>query len=158
VPRRQYFHDPDAPVARALLAAAFAVVHDGPGRVLLVRRADDGLWELPGGRIDVGETVSAAAIREVAEETGLQVRVESLVGVYSDPAHRLAYPGEGVYQQLAICLRARPRDEQPLRPGADEIAEARWFPPPATAELAMHPTMRVRLSDALRRPPAVTLA
>lgn len=43
---------------RGLLPAAFAIVRNGPGRVLLVRRADDGYWELPGGRIEVGESAA----------------------------------------------------------------------------------------------------
>ena len=65
--RIEYYHDVAAPQAQQLLPAAFAIVRDNSGRILLVRRADDGCWELPGGRIEVGESASAAVIREVAE-------------------------------------------------------------------------------------------
>jgi 8-oxo-dGTP diphosphatase len=56
--------------------------------VVLIRRAGDpfeGRWALPGGFVEVGETVEAAATREAAEETGLAVELARLVGVYSDP-------------------------------------------------------------------------
>ena len=54
-------------------------------KVLLTRRLDNGLWCLPGGHMESGESVEECCMREVFEETGLQVRVKRLPGVYSDP-------------------------------------------------------------------------
>jgi 8-oxo-dGTP diphosphatase len=54
--------------------------------VLIERRYPPPGWALPGGFVDVGETVEAAAVREAREETGLEVELRSLLGVYSDPA------------------------------------------------------------------------
>ena len=62
--RVEYYHDVAAPQARELLPAAFAVARNRSGRVLLVRRADDGCWELSGGRVEVGESASATVVRE----------------------------------------------------------------------------------------------
>ena len=62
----------------------FALVH-ADGRVLLARRRDSGWWNLPGGGMEAGETVDEAVLREIREETGLEARVERLVGVYSKP-------------------------------------------------------------------------
>jgi 8-oxo-dGTP pyrophosphatase MutT (NUDIX family) len=150
--RTEYYHDVAAPSARELLPAAFAVVRNRSGRVLLVRRADDGYWELPGGRVEVGESASAAVIREVAEEAGVTINVTGLAGVYSDPGHVLAYPhGKGTYQQIAICFHAFSA-EHDTQPDHDETTAAGWFDPQQTTQLAMHPAMRRRLTDALVKP------
>ncbi|HZZ45388.1 MAG TPA: NUDIX domain-containing protein [Pseudonocardia sp.] len=147
--RQQFLDDPLAPPAQGLLPAAFAIVRNDRGRVLLVRRADDGNWELPGGRVETGESAAEAAEREVAEEAGVAVRVVGLAGVYSDPRHVLSYPGEGAYQQIAICFYARPLHRNDPSPDNHETTAARWFDVAATIALPMHPTMRERLTDAI---------
>ncbi len=65
---------------------AHGALFDEDGKILLVRRADDGRWNLPGGWVDPNEAPAAAAVREVKEETGLDVRVLQLVNVFSRPA------------------------------------------------------------------------
>jgi 8-oxo-dGTP pyrophosphatase MutT (NUDIX family) len=146
--RQQYLDDPLAPLAQRLLPAAFAIVRNHRGQVLLVRRTDDGNWELPGGRIEAGESAATAVEREVAEEAGVAVHVVGLAGVYSDPRHVLSYPGEGTYQQIAICFHAEPLPGSGPRPDNREITAARWFDVGVTIGLPMHPTMRQRLTDA----------
>lgn len=150
--RTEYYHDAAAPQAQQLLPAAFAVVRDTSGRILLVRRDDDGYWELPGGRIEVGESASAAAIREVAEEAGVAIRITGLAGVYSDPGHVLVYPQESaIYQQFAVCFHAIciVCDAQPDH---YETTAAAWFDPEQATTLSMHPAMRQRLTNALAEP------
>jgi ADP-ribose pyrophosphatase YjhB (NUDIX family)/ubiquinone/menaquinone biosynthesis C-methylase UbiE len=72
-------------------AGTCAIVLDEQNRVLLTQRADNGAWCLPGGHLDFGETVEQCAIREAYEETGLTVRIERLIGVYSRPIYDSAY-------------------------------------------------------------------
>jgi 8-oxo-dGTP pyrophosphatase MutT (NUDIX family) len=76
--------------------------------ILLERRRDCGLWGLPGGRIEPGESIREAALREVREETGLTVEVQRLIGVYSEPCGRIAtYPDNGdVVHLVDIMLEA----------------------------------------------------
>jgi ADP-ribose pyrophosphatase YjhB (NUDIX family) len=59
--------------------------------ILLTRRTDNGRWCLPGGRVDPGESVTEACLREVLEETGLQAQIIRLIGVYSDPNYLIEY-------------------------------------------------------------------
>jgi ADP-ribose pyrophosphatase YjhB (NUDIX family) len=176
----EFYGDRDAPRADGVLPAAFAVVLDGVGRVLLVRRADDLNWELPGGRIDVGESAVDAVVREVAEEAGLGITVTGLAGVYSDPSHVLVYAGEGARQQLAICFHARPMDNggssgngaggttgpgrrpgspgggaEPatgVRPDCVETVAAMWAERGDLDRLVMHPAVRRRVNDAVTAP------
>ncbi|MBV8993953.1 MAG: NUDIX domain-containing protein [Pseudonocardiales bacterium] len=143
------YHDRAAPQAQHLLPVVYAAVRNDRERVLLVRRADDGYWELPGGRIEVGESASAAAVREVAEQTSVPITITGLAGVYSDPSHVVAYPcGKGIYQQVAVCFHAVSHAYHP-QPAYEETTAAAWFEPAQIAQLAMHPAMRQRLTNAL---------
>jgi 8-oxo-dGTP pyrophosphatase MutT (NUDIX family) len=152
---REYYRDPNAPRAHDVLPAAFAAVSNIAGEVLLVRRIDDGYWELPGGRLEVGESAAQAVIREVAEESGVTIVLTGLSGVYSDPTHVLLDPDGTVHQQLALCFHAVPAPsdttEEP-RPDGIETDDAAWYAPAALANLVMHPAMRLRLHDAITAP------
>ena len=146
----EYFHDPHPPPVQGLVVVVYAIARDGSGRVLLVRRADDGNWELPGGRVEVGETMSAAVRREVFEEAGITITLTGVSGIYSDPAHIVVYPIEGARQQVAVCLHARVVQAGELpRPDGDETTAASWFTPAETNALAMHPAVRRRLTHGL---------
>ena len=68
--------------------SASAGIFDRRGRVLLRPRSDGGQWGLPGGSVEIGESVTDAAIREVRDETGLEGTVRPLIGVCSDPRGR----------------------------------------------------------------------
>jgi 8-oxo-dGTP pyrophosphatase MutT (NUDIX family) len=148
----EYFRDPHPPPVQDLVVVGFAVVRDHLDRVLLVRRSDDGNWELPGGQVEVGETVAAAVIREVAEESGVSVDLTGVSGIYSDPTHIVVYSG-GARQQCALCFHARPDPPvQEPRPDDDETVEAVWFTPAEARELTMHPDVRRRLMHAVDHP------
>lgn len=77
-----------APCTPLLAADLIIELTDRPGQpiVLIERKNPPPGWALPGGFVDVGETVEAAAIREALEETGLSVRLKALLGCYSDPS------------------------------------------------------------------------
>ena len=79
-----------------------AIILDDTGRILLEKRSDNGMWGLPGGGIEPGESIRVTALREIKEETGLDIEITGLVGVYSDPqAGRIVtYPDNGDIRQL----------------------------------------------------------
>jgi 8-oxo-dGTP pyrophosphatase MutT (NUDIX family) len=83
-----------------------AAIFDEQGRVLLTRRADNGQWCLPSGGMESGESAAEACEREVGEETGLNVRVKRLVGIYSDPDQLVIYPDGNKFQIVALHFEA----------------------------------------------------
>src|SRR3954451_16561045 len=105
--RVDYFNDPAAPVANSIVPSVTAVVRNDGGELLLIHKTDNNLWALPGGGVDLGESVADAAVRETKEETGFDVEVTGLVVLYTDPGHVMAYDDGEVRQQFSICFTAR---------------------------------------------------
>ena len=87
----QVFYGPELGKEGKLRLGVSAIIFDGEGKFLLTKREDNGQWCLPGGAVEAGESVAEACIREVFEETGLNVRVRRLVGVYSHPDQLVVY-------------------------------------------------------------------
>ncbi len=88
-------------------AGTGVVVTDQQGRILLEKRSDCGMWGLPGGRIEPGESIAGAAVREVKEETGLVVEISRMLGVYSGPEDRIVTFPDNVVQLVDILLEAK---------------------------------------------------
>ena len=145
--RIDHYNNPDAPPANSVVPSATAVVTDDGGRILLVRRRDNDLWALPGGGMDLGESIEDTAIRETREETGLNVEITGLVGVYSNPHHVMAYDDGEVRQQFSLCFTTR------LIGGLlaidTESTDSRWVSPEDLDELTIHPSMRLRIDHYL---------
>lgn len=85
----------DVTKATELRPGVAAIISNGEGKILLQRRSDNGLWGLPGGSVEIGESVRDAIMREVREETGLTVEVVRLIGVYSDPTVQIVRYADG---------------------------------------------------------------
>lgn len=153
--RTEHYRDADAPPATVVVPLVYAVVRDAAARLLLVRRVDTGDWELPGGRVDPGESAVTALVREVAEESGLVVDVQGVSGLYSDPGHVVAQAGV-VRQPFAVCFHATARAGAP-RPDGCETSEARWWDVADVGGLPMQPAVRRRVRDAIRQPDRVHL-
>ena len=145
--RVDYYHDPEAPEANSLVVGSSAVVVDDENRILLQRRSDSGNWALPGGTMDIGETFTESAIREVKEETGFDVRIDRIIGIYSDPGHVFAYSDGEVRQEFNICLAAT------IVGGglavSKESTDVRFAAFDEVGELTMHPSIRKRIEDYL---------
>ncbi|MHC8504079.1 NUDIX hydrolase [Pseudonocardia bannensis] len=119
------------------------VVVDDNGRVLVIKRRDNGHWEPPGGVLELSESFEAGVRREIAEETGISVEVERLTGVYKNMTR-------GV---VALVFRCRPLS---LRPSAtDEAVTVRWVNPSEVVGL-MDPAYAIRIDDALGESAAAT--
>jgi 8-oxo-dGTP pyrophosphatase MutT (NUDIX family) len=136
--RGVHFHDPDAPAATVVTPSIFVAVHDEQGRFLLVQRRDSGAWEFPGGRMDVGETAVATAIRETAEEAGLCVRITGLVGLFSDPAFVIQPVAGEIRQPFVVCFHGVAEWGSP-RPDEIETVDAGWFEPAQVEAMTLEP-------------------
>ena len=149
MPKTDYLDDPEAPEANSLVVAVAVVVQNDEGQVLLIQRSDNGLWALPGGAQDIGESVAQAAVREVEEETGIRVEVESISGVYSDPKHVIAYDDGEVRQEFSLCLRGRPVSGLIRR--SSESTKVQWVRPSDLSAFPMHPSMMKRVRHGIER-------
>ena len=82
------------------------IFHKDREKILLTRREDNNQWCLPGGGIEPGESASETCIREVEEETGLQVAIKRLIGVYTTPHELIVYRDRNKIQLVALCFEA----------------------------------------------------
>jgi ADP-ribose pyrophosphatase YjhB (NUDIX family) len=146
--RRVYFHDPTAPAATVVVPSAFVAARGRGGRLLLVRRIDSGCWELPGGKVDVGESAEQAAVRETAEETGLTVLLTGLVGVFTDPGYVVRAADGQIRQQFSVMFRARAVGGR-LSGDGHETSEAAWVALADIPGLPVEPPIRMWITEAL---------
>jgi ADP-ribose pyrophosphatase YjhB (NUDIX family) len=148
--RIDYHHDPAAPSANSMVPSVNVAVANDAGEVLLIRRSDNDNWALPGGAIDIGESLAQAAVRETREETGVDCEITGLVGIYTDPRHVILYTSNGeVRQECSIVLTARPTGGQPTP--SSETSEVRWVPLGEANGYEMDPAMRLRVQHYAER-------
>jgi ADP-ribose pyrophosphatase YjhB (NUDIX family) len=126
-----------------------AVIFEGE-RVLLQRRDDNGRWGLPGGGVEPGESVRDAIVREVREETGLEIEPLRLIGVYSDPANHqiVAYPDGNVIHYVSAVFECAVRGGT-LACGTESLELGLFAPEALPADTL--PISRIRIVDALAR-------
>lgn len=126
-------------------SVSVAAAIPGPqGRLLAIKRADNGLWEPPGGVLELGETIEAGVAREVLEETGLTVRPDRLTGIYENLPRGI----------IALVLRCALVDGTPRV--TDETVDVAWLTPGEIRE-RMAPAYACRLIDALPADGAIPL-
>lgn len=145
--RTDHYNDPEAPPANSVVPSTTAVVTDDQRRIVLIRRRDNDLWALPGGGMDLGESIVDCAVREVKEETGLDVEVTGLIGVYTNPRHVMAYTDGEVRQQFSLCFTTRLVGGDLLIDS--ESTDIAWTAPTDIPGLTMHPSMRLRIQHYL---------
>lgn len=145
--RRDYIDDPTAPVANSVVPSVVAIVLDEAGRLLLIHKVDNDLWALPGGGHDLGESIAQTVIREVHEETGYDVELDRLTGIYTNPRHVMAYDDGEVRQQFSISFRCTLLGGDART--SSESKAVRWLSPAEVGALPMHPSMRLRIEHAL---------
>ena len=136
---------PDPALIRRTATAA--VIFDSKGRLLLHQRTDNGRWALPGGTMEKGERADETSVREVKEETGYDVEVVRLVGIYSDPAHTtITYPDGNTVNYVSLLFECRVTGGEATL--CDESSAVDWFDPNVLPE-PFHAGHIPRVYDAL---------
>jgi len=131
----------------SLRVGCSAVIFDSARqKILLTRRSDNGLWCLPGGGMDPGESAAEACAREVLEETGLKVKVTRLIGIYTSPDWLIEYPDGNRVQLVALSFEAAP-ERKTLAPNS-EVSEIGFFSPAEIQTLALMQNHAQRIQDA----------
>ena len=129
------------------------IVVNDQGEILMIRRTDNGNWAVPGGGMDLGESITETAVRETQEETGITCEITGLVGIYTNPRHVIRYTSnDEVRQEFSIVFTARPSRR---RAAAEQrvIRAAVGLAATAVPGLPMHPSMRQRIQHYLDKRP-----
>lgn len=132
--------------ARLMIGTSATIFDSNRQKVLLTRRADNGQWCLPGGRMEPGENIWEACQRETWEETGLHVRQVRLLGVYSSPDHIIQYTDGNRFQIIALNFEAEVISGKLTL--NEEVTEFGYFGPDEFAALDLIAHHRERLADA----------
>lgn len=117
----------------------------------MIRRTDNDLYSIPGGALELGETLTQTVQREVMEETGIDVQATGLIGIYSDPDHVIEFTDGEIRQEFSICFRANPTGG--ILRTSNESKEVLWVAPPRLAELNIHPSIQLRVQHGLDQQP-----
>ena len=133
--------------------AVNAVVFNEKREVLLVKRTDNGLWCIPGGHVDLGETVIQACLRELNEETGLRGEVIRLIGIYSDPENSLHIAQGPEWHTIRVSFLCKIIGGKMT--SSEETSEIRYFDIHQLPQLITDHAQRVR--DAYSEYPAAVI-
>ncbi len=146
--RVDYWDDPDAPRPTSRKPSASVIVRNSSDDLLLLRRSDSGRWTIPTGGLKKNETLTRCAIRECREETGLDIEILALVGVFSDPRHVSAHADGEVRQPVNACFAGRVIGGDLAI--SDEATEVAWVPPARLDDYDIHPSIRRRIAHGLQ--------
>ena len=126
---------------------------DAAGRLCLVQTKATGLWQTIGGAIEPLESPAEAAVREAREETGLEIELLGVIGVFSGPAFHTVYPNGDECIYVSTSFRARVVSGEP-RADEDETSAVAWFSSEEAAALPMARISRYLLSQGFLHDPA----
>jgi 8-oxo-dGTP diphosphatase len=138
-------HGPNAPASNSLVPATAAAILDNENRLLLVERRDSGKWTMPGGTMEMNESLEQCIKREIREETGLDVALEGVIGTYTDPNNRVAYSDGEVRREFSIVFFCRPKNTSVSLD--DESTAVRWVPIEEVGCLPVAESQKRRLDD-----------
>lgn len=145
--RKDYFYDPNAPKPNSIKPAAAVALINEKGAILMIKRADSGLWTMPGGTLDFGESLHECAVREIREECGCSVTLTDIIGTYTDPQVLIAYSDGEVRQEFTIVYAGQVSSETIILD--EESTDYRWVPIDQLISLPLAGSQKNRLKDVI---------
>lgn len=136
--------------ARLKVGCAAAIFNATRDKILLTRRSDNGLWCLPGGGMDPGESAAECCEREVWEETGLMVKVKRLIGIYTTPHVLIEYRDGNRVQIVSMLFEVEVIGGHAGL--SNEVTEYGYFGPDEAAKLDLMYHHRERVTDIFANP------
>lgn len=145
--RTDYFYREDAPAANSIKPAAAVAILNNNKELLMLHRKDNKKWTMPGGTLEFGESMVDCALREVKEESGLNVEIKDIIGTYTDPNIRVAYSDGEVRQEFTIVYYGETKDFDVKLD--EESSNFVWVPLDEIQKLPLADSQRRRISDVI---------
>ena len=143
--RKDYSHAENMPVANSIRpASAVAIVNDN--KILMLKRKDNGKWTMPGGTMELTESLTECAIREFKEETNVDVKILDVIGTYTDPDIRIEYSDGEVRREFTVVYYGTAVGDYSVEID-DESSKYRWVELEDVESLPMAESQRRRIND-----------
>ena len=143
--RKDYFHDSLAPVPNSIRPAASAIILNDKGQILLLQRQDNKKWTIPGGTLEYNESVEQCLLREIKEETNLNVEIIKIFKIYSDPEAIIEYLDGEIRREFNIVFLVRILNGQVAID--EESSQYAWVDINKVHLLPLSPSQKRRIID-----------
>lgn len=145
--RTDYYHQENAPEINSIRPAAAIAILNDKQEILMLLRKDNHMWTMPGGTMEFGESLASCALREVREESGLDVVIKDMIGTYTDPNVRVAYSDGEVRQEFTIVYYGEAQNSDVVLD--DESSKYKWVPINQVLELSLAESQKRRILDVI---------
>lgn len=145
--RTDYYYQEDAPAVNSIKPAAAVAILNSKHELLMLHRKDNKKWTMPGGTLEFGESMTECALREVKEESGLDVKIKDIIGTYTDPNIRVAYSDGEVRQEFTIVYYGEVSGYNVELD--EESSDFQWVPVDEVLALPLANSQRRRISDVI---------
>lgn len=145
--RTDYYYRDDAPAVNSIKPAAAVAILNSKRELLMLHRQDNKKWTMPGGTLEFGESMTECALREVKEESGLDIVIKDIIGTYTDPNIRVAYSDGEVRQEFTVVYYGEALNYEVILD--DESSQFQWVSLDEVATLPLADSQKRRLQDVL---------